>query len=131
MTGTAFQYDDVSDWLAGFETDGVNAIEAALSAVTELEPEDYIEAADAAFALAAAELVAAARDGDPSRVPKSVQAALETHEDTINSAKLTSAARKAVQRVLRNSELKDAADEDGDGEEWAEHIGELLERLRA
>jgi hypothetical protein len=131
MASAAFQYDDVSDWLAGFETDGVTTIEAALATVTDLEPDDYVEAADAAFALAAAELVAAARDADPSRVPKSIHAALETHEDAINSAKLASAARKAVQRILRNSELKDAADEEGEGDEWSEDLGELLERLRS
>lgn len=131
MVGTAFHYDDVPDWLVGFETDGATAIEAALTAVTELEAEDYIESADAAFALVAAELVAAARDGDPSRLPKTIHAALETHEDAINAAKLTGAARKAVQRVLRNSELKDAAEEDGDSDEWVEDLSELLERLRA
>lgn len=131
MVGTAFQYDDVADWLVGFETDGVTAIDAALTAVTELEAEDYIEASDAAFALVAAELVAAARDGDLSRLPKSIHGALESHEDSINAAKLTAAARKSVQRVLRNSELKDAADEEGESEEWAEDLGELVERLRA
>lgn len=131
MAGTAFQYDDVTDWLVGFETDGVTAVEAALNTVNELESEDYIEAADASFALAAAELVAAARDGDTSRLPSSIHAALEQHEDTINSGKLTAAARKAVQRVMRNSELKDAADEEGEGDEWAEDLSELLERLRS
>lgn len=131
MAGTAFQYDDVTDWLVGFETDGVSAIEAALETVNELEPDDYIEASEAAFALAAAELVAAARDADPSRVPQSLHAALERHEDAINAAKLTSQARKAVQRIMRNSELKDTADEEGDGEEWTEDIAELLERLRS
>jgi hypothetical protein len=131
MVGTAFQYDDVADWLVGFETDGVAAIEAALSSVTELEAEDFIEASEAAFALAAAELVAAARDGDPSRLPKSIHSALETHEDAVNAAKLASTARKAVQRVLRNSELKDLAEEEGEGDEWAEDISELIERLRS
>lgn len=128
-TGT-FDYDEVPDWLAGFETDGVTAIEAALNTVNELDKDDYIEAADAAFALAAAELVAAARDEDLSRLPKSIHAALETHEDSINTAKLIAAAREAVQRVIRNSELKDQADEEGELEEWTDDQGELLERLR-
>lgn len=130
MVGTAFHNDDVADWLVGFETDGVTAIDAALQAITDLEPEDFIEATDAAFALAAAELVAAARDSDATRLPKSIHGALETHEDAINAAKLTSQARKAVQRVLKNSELKDLAEEEGEGDEWADDIGELLERLR-
>lgn len=130
MPSAIFDHDEVSDWLAGFETDGAPAIEAALTAINEMDKDDFIEGSDAAFALAAAELVAAARDEDHSRLPKTLHAALEGHEDAINAAKLTGAARKAVQRVLKNSELKDAAEEEGEGEEWAEDIGDLLERLR-
>ena len=130
MPSAIFEHDEVADWLAGFETDGAPAIEAALTAINEMDKDDFIEGSDAAFALAAAELVAAARDEDHSRLPKTLHAALEGHEDAINAAKLTGAARKAVQRVLKNSELKDAAEEEGEGEEWAEDIGDLLERLR-
>ena len=130
MPSAIFEHDEVADWLAGFETDGAPAIEAALTAINEMDKDDFIEGSDAAFALAAAELVAAARDEDHSRLPKTLHAALEGHEDAINAGKLTGAARKAVQRVLKNSELKDAAEEEGEGEEWAEDIGDLLERLR-
>ena len=130
MAGGIFDDDEVTDWLVSFETDGVAAIEAALTTVNEMDKDDYIEASDAAFALAAAELVAAARDEDHGRLPKAIHAAVESHEDTINAAKLSSAARKAVQRVMKNSELKDQADEKGEGEEWSEDFSELLERLR-
>lgn len=130
MASTTFDHEDVADWLAGFETDGATAIETALTLVTELEKEDFLDATDAACALAAAELVAAARDEDMSRLPKSIHAAVETHEDAINAAKLTSAARKAVQRILKNSELQEQMDDSADGEDWADDVGELLERLR-
>ena len=130
MAGGTFDNDEAMDWLGGFETDGVSAVEAALTAVNDMDKDEYIEATEAAYALAAAEIVAAARDEDTSRLPKSIRAALEEHEDAINAAKLTAPARKAVQRVLKNSELKDQADENAEAEEWAEDIGELLERLR-
>jgi hypothetical protein len=130
MAGGIFDDDEVTDWLVGFETDGVTALEAALTTVNEMDKEDYIEASDASFALAAAELVAAARDEDHGRLPKTIHSALESHEDAINAAKLSSAARKAVQRVMKNSELKDQADEENESEEWTEDLGELLERLR-
>ncbi len=130
MAGGLFDDDDVSDWLVGFETDGAPAIEAALTVVNDMEKDDFIETSDASFALAAAELVAAARDADTTRLPKSIHAAIEAHEDAVNAAKLASAARKAVQRILKNSELKDQAEENGEGDEWEEHLGELLERLR-
>lgn len=130
MASAIFDHDEVADWLAGFETDGAPAIEAALTQVNEMDKDDFIEATDAAFALVAAELVAAARDEDYSRVPKSVQPALEGHEDSINAAKLAPAARRAVSRVMKNSELKDTAEDEGEAEEWAEDLGDLLERLR-
>jgi poly-beta-hydroxyalkanoate depolymerase len=130
MASGTFEHDDVADWLVGFETDGVSAIEAALTTVTDMDKDDYIEATDAVFALAAAELVAAARDEDMSRLPKSIHSTVEGHEDAINAAKLTSAARKVVQRVMKNSELKDQADEASEADEWSEDMSELLERLR-
>lgn len=130
MAGGIFDDDEVTDWLVGFETDGVSAIEAALAAINDMDKDDYIEASDASFALAAAELVAAARDEDHGRLPKSILSALESHEDAINAAKLSSAARRAVGRVIKNSELKDQADEASEGEEWAEDLAELVERLR-
>jgi hypothetical protein len=32
--------------------------------------------------------------------------------------------------VLKNSELKDQWDEAGDAEDWADHVSELVERLK-
>ena len=130
MATSTFEHDEVADWLVGFETDGVPAIEAALTIVNDMDKDDFIPADEAAFALAAAELVAAARDEDHSRLPKSIHAALEGHEDAINAAKLASSARKAVTRVLKNSELRDAAHEEGEADEWEEDLADLLERLR-
>ena len=130
MADGIFEDDEVIDWLVSFETDGVAALEMALTTINDMDKDDFIEASDASFALAAAELVAAARDEDHGRLPKSIHATLESHEDAINAAKLSSAARKAVQRVMKNSELKDQAEEENEGEEWTENLGELLERLR-
>jgi hypothetical protein len=79
MAGGIFDDDEVTDWLVGFETDGVAAIEAALTTINEMDKDDFIEASDASFALAAAELVAAARDEDHGRLPKTIHASLESH----------------------------------------------------
>ena len=130
MVTNTFEHDEVADWLVGFETDGVPAIETALTTVNDMDKDDFIPESEAAFALAAAELVAAARDEDHSRLPKSIHAALEGHEDGINAAKLAPSARKAVTRILKNSELRDAAHEEGEADEWEEDLADLLERLR-
>jgi len=67
-TGT-FDNEDAVEWIAGFGGDGTNEIEEAFENINELDSGDYIEADVAAHALAAAEVVAAARDGDTSRLP--------------------------------------------------------------
>jgi hypothetical protein len=130
MAGTGtFDDDDANDWLDSFESDGPTAIETALSTVTELGREDYLEAPEASHALAAAELVAAALSGEDDRLPASFRPRFAGHVDAINDADLGPLARKAVQRVLRASELKEMWEDSGE-EEWEEGVRELLERLK-
>jgi antitoxin (DNA-binding transcriptional repressor) of toxin-antitoxin stability system len=108
----------------------LGSVKAALDLVAEAEAGSYIEIADAAPALAAAEIVAAARDDDASRLPKVIKAAFKEHRGDVEDADLVSTALKAVRRVLKNSELKDQWDEQGESEEWGDHVSELLERLK-
>lgn len=128
-TGT-FDNDDAMDWLGGFGPDGVATVQDALEAVVALDPTDYIETDTAAHALAAAEVLAAARDGDTSRLPKEAVSSVKENAAKLNSAKLLASARKAVLRVLKNSELREQWEETGDIEEWDEDVRELLERLK-
>jgi antitoxin (DNA-binding transcriptional repressor) of toxin-antitoxin stability system len=125
-----FEHDDAADWLGSFESDGLSSVKAALDLVAEADAGSYIEIADAAPAMAAAEIVAAARDDDASRLPKAVKAAFKEHRGDVEDADLVSEALKAVRRILKNSELKDQWDEAGDSEEWGDHVSELLERLK-
>lgn len=128
-TGT-FDNEDAVEWIAGFGGDGTNEIEEAFENINELDSGDYIEADVAAHALAAAEVVAAARDGDTSRLPEDAVEALTEGADKINAAKLLPAARKAVTRVLKNSELKEQWEDSPDAEDWEDNVRELLERLK-
>jgi hypothetical protein len=128
-TGT-FDNDDAMEWLGGFGSDGATAVQGALETITEMDPLDYLEADVAAHALAAAEIVAAARDGDTSRLPKDAHASLAENAAKINAAKLLPVARKAVNRVLKNSELREQWEDSPDIEEWEDDVRELLERLK-
>jgi Domain of unknown function (DUF4259) len=125
-----FENDDAGEWIEGFETDGPRAVEEALNAVGELEAGEYVEGQVAAYALAAAEVVAAARDGDDGRLPESLGEAMEEHREAINEGAFAKLALKAVTRVLKRSELKDQWDDDEDGEAQLEEVRELQERLR-
>lgn len=128
-TGT-FDNDDAVEWISGFGADGSNAIEEAFETINDLEPGDYIEADLAAHALAAAEVVAAARDGDVSRLPQDAVASVKENAGKINAAKLLAAGRKAVTRVLKGSELKEEWEDSPDSEDWEDNVRELLERLK-
>ena len=125
-----FDNDDATEWLDGFGSDGASTVQVALETVTGLDALDYLEATEAAHALAAAEIVAAARDGDTSRLPKDAVPRLKDNAGKINAAKLLSPARRAVARVLKSSELKEQWEDSPDAEDWEMDVRELLERLK-
>ncbi len=128
-TGT-FDNEDALEWIGGFGADGANAIVEAFDNINNLDPTDYIEAEIAAHALAAAELVAAARDGDTDRLPEDAVASLRENAAKINAAKLLAAGRKAVSRVLKQSELREQWEDSPDAEDWEDDVRDLLERLK-
>jgi hypothetical protein len=125
-----FQNEDATDWLEEFNSDPVSALTAALTDVAELDAGDYVDATASAYALAAAEFVAAARTEDMGRLPKSAIKTFKDHMDDINDADLATTARKAVSRVLKHSELKDEHADGEDGQEWVDDVSELLEGLK-
>jgi hypothetical protein len=126
-----FDQDEAGDWVGAFESDGLASVKSALEAVTDADAGGYIELTDAAWAFAAAEIVAAARDDDTSRLPKPVLAAFKEHRGEIeDDTDLISAALKATRRILKNSELKELWDESDDADDWTEHASELVERLK-
>ena len=125
-----FDNEDATDWLEEFNSDPVTAITSALSDVAELDAGDYVDATAAAYALAAAEFVAAARTEDMGRLPKTAIKTFKDSIDEINDAGLAASARKAVTRVLKHSELKDAHADGDDGQDWLDDVGELLEGLK-
>lgn len=126
----SFENDEATDWVDGFATDGAAAIRSALDGVLEADPGTYLEITEAAPALAAAEIVAAAIDGDTSHLPEEAASALEEHRSAILAGKFARDAMRAVQRVLKRSELKDLYEEGDSAEEWQESLDQLVERLR-
>jgi hypothetical protein len=124
-----FTDEDASEWLDSFAADGASAIETALQTVADFGPNDYLEAAEAAHAVAAAHVVAALRDGDMDGVPDDVVAAIESHAEAIAALDVRAVARKAVLRVLKQSELKDRYEEDGD-DEWEATVQAIADRLK-
>ena len=126
----SFDNDDAMDWLQEFDGAGAAAATNALSHVTSLNDGDYLEAPEASMALAAAELVAAAPTGDSSNLPADAGPMLAQHQQSLTGAALVDAARRAVARVLKESELKDLWEDSPDKQAWQDGVQDLLSRLR-
>ena len=123
-----FENDDAGDWVWELEDDeDGSVIDAALSAVVDTPPHELVEAGDASNALAAAEIVAAARGRSDSQLPTEAAEWIRRNGALVSDAVVTLAVR-AVDRVLAGSELKELWEEAGDPE-WEQVVSALRSRL--
>lgn len=124
-----FENDDASDWVWELEddTDASVLIEALASVVDA--PVDEVEAPEASNALAAAEIVAAARGHHGATLPGEAREWIGRNAQLVDN-RILALATAAVERVSIESELKELWDETG-STEWATVVADLLERLRA
>jgi Domain of unknown function (DUF4259) len=126
----SFENDDAADWVYEFEGSGASAVASALEQVSALAPDEYLEAPEASVALAAAEIIAAVRDGDLSNLSESAREALTKHKTSFAGSALSDSARTAVERILAQSELRELWEEGEGGGGWLEAMAKLLARLR-
>ncbi len=117
-----FDNDDAGDWVFELEDSGVSALRSAL----ELDGE-YVEAPEAAAAVAAAAVVGLAR-GLTVEATEEVSDWLE-EADTEQVRSLTGTAVAALDRVLEGSELAELYDESGD-DSWRDRVSALRSGLR-
>ncbi|BDG05435.1 DUF4259 domain-containing protein [Anaeromyxobacter oryzae] len=104
--------------------DGLDVVADSLAAATSVG--DWLEIPDAAAALAAAELVAAAR-GAPSPVLPAEAVAWAAR--TPGLAALAPRARSACEAVRRGSELRERWEESGGVAAWDAAVAALARRL--
>ena len=125
----SFENDSALDWMDNaFRPGGAAAVEAALRYVAESAEDANIDVDEASAVVAAAEFVAAARDGDLSRLG-TAQNDFAAHRQSLTSPRLLPLARKALARVLRKSELQELWSE-GQDKSWLDEMNNLLARLR-
>jgi hypothetical protein len=124
-----FDNDEAADWLGGLASvDDDALLHEALDEVAGAGAGEYVDTAWAAPALAAAELVAAARGRAGPELPDEARGWLERHPGVVSDEHV-GLARQAVQRVLDSSELRDLWEESADRDEWLRRTGDLRERL--
>lgn len=124
-----FENDDAADWVWELEDDeNGSVVIAALSEIVDTPVDDYIEAPEASNALAAAEIVAAARGHHGAELPSEAREWIRVNAARVDAAWLALAAG-AVERISIDSELKELWDEAG-SDEWPRVVADLLARLR-
>jgi hypothetical protein len=118
------------DWIGDLgETSGPQYLAETFLRIDEKAK--YIEAPDCSFALAAAEVVAAARGNPAVNIPPDINIWLERVAPNI-SDDLVAAARSAVAicRDGRNSELRALWLDSENAESWLDDTATLLGRLK-
>jgi len=125
----SFENDSALDWVKdAFKPGGAAAVEAALRYAVESAEDAYLDVDEASAVVAAAEFVAAARDGDLSKLG-TVRNDFAAHRQSLTSPHLLPLAKQALERVLRKSELQELWTE-GQDKSWLNEMTNLLARLR-
>ena len=122
----SFENDDAADWVADLGTVAPEDLKKILAQAAD-DPE-YLEAPAASVAVAAVEVIAAlggsAGAGTPAAIVEWVK-----KNPTAGSPELKALALHALDRVRRNSELKDLWHEADGLNDWTASLQDLQTRL--
>ena len=123
----SFDNDDACDWVYELEVaEDIGPVSEALALALEA---DYLDAFHACRGIAAAEVVAALMGNPAGNLPEEVKAWVVGKEPP--EPALIEKARRAVTRILEDSELRELWDEVQDEERmrWQQEVEDLLRRL--
>ena len=123
----SFENDSALDWLSDVIDGNVGLVEETLHSEASSGGE-YLELDECSAALAAAELVAAALGKGTDRLNEDASTWLDEHREIAREIGAEIASR-AVERVFRESELRELWDENGSDTNWHAEVRELLRRL--
>ena len=125
-------------WGTGnFENEDAQAFLTALASkqpielkeiLTRADEEDYLAAADAGAAIAAAEVVASAKGSPAETPPQQIQDWISKIEGA-PSDEMIELARRAVNKIRMNSELKDLWLQADGLNDWSASLRDLEQRL--
>ena len=125
----SFENDDAADWVADFcDAPDQILVMNALSAIGDLDSNEYLEAPDCSVGIAAAEVVAALKQAPNPNLSEDTKSCLSTLNFKPDQ-RLVSVALKAIERIKTNSELKELWDESETPGEWYQALSSLEGRL--
>jgi hypothetical protein len=124
-----FENDDALDWVDDLEEcEDASAVRSALTTVTGWPAAEYLESIDCNVALAAAEMVAAFLGHPSVDFPEEAEEWLERRGQDLGDEE-QQLARAVVDRIRRNSELRDLWGDSDSLDEWMEVLKDLETRL--
>lgn len=122
----AFDNDEAMDWLYRLDAGGDELLLKTLEQIVRCH--QYLEASVCFEGVAAAEIVAALKDGDISNLPDTARQWV-CRQDKSPEDNLVQLVLRAVRRIRMDSELKDLWSESGSIAEWIGALGILEKRL--
>lgn len=122
----SFENDDAADWLAHLAT--VTPADLTKVLAQAADHPEYLEGPEASVAVAAAEVVAAVSGSPAPAGPKEIVEWAKKNPQ-VATPEIKALAVRALERVRRNSELKDLWMEADGLNDWIAVIRELQERL--
>ncbi|HKD15784.1 MAG TPA: DUF4259 domain-containing protein [Candidatus Angelobacter sp.] len=122
-----FGNDDASDWVYDLqESSGTDALKEAFTAING---HNYPESPECCIALAAAEIVAAAKGKPAADLPDRARKWLGNQDEVESIKKLAKPAIAVVNKISVKSELRDYWEESDSWHEWQQAVEGLLRRL--
>jgi hypothetical protein len=121
----SFENEDAQNWLGQLQSFGMDDLREIFARAGQ---SDYLEAPEASVIVAAAEVLAALKGAPSEKVPREI-ADWMTRTKEGPSPELNQLASQAVDKVRRNSELKDLWLEAEGLNEWSAVLRDLGQRL--
>ncbi|HEX7425191.1 MAG TPA: DUF4259 domain-containing protein [Terriglobales bacterium] len=122
----SFENEDAQKWLGKLSLLGIDDLKQILSRAADQS--DYLEAPDASIVVAAAEVLATMKGAPPEQLPREI-VDWTTRTKGGSTAEINELAVRAVDKVRRNSELKDLWLEADGLNEWTAALQDLQTRL--
>ncbi len=125
----AFYNDTAKEWLIELMSgESTSAILRAIVNVAKLPASDYLQAPECEVAVAASELVVAARGKPSSQLPVDA-ATWIANRKFVAGKEVVAMALKVLRRVEENSELRELWADTDSGNDWKRSISDLKKRL--
>jgi hypothetical protein len=127
---TNFDNDTAQDFVAEVEEGGIDRIISAIEVINTVEEDAHLDADLCTEALAAIEYIATAKDRMAEDFPEDAEDWVQPNKSTILSVGgIIAKSQQAIDRIKKNSKLKEFWEENKDIEKWNNVLDDLNTRI--